>query len=131
MTIRINPACLARTKWHEYAVRFVFGGLITAAAGLIAHRYGPAIGGLFLAFPASPTLVEKHETQKKKCAGLQGVIRGREAATVDAVGAALGCIGLAGFATVVWQLLVRMNHGSSSEMPACCGRAFPDCAGEF
>jgi hypothetical protein len=59
-----------------------------------------------LPFPASATLVEKHETQKKKRAGLQGVIRGREAATVDAVGAALGCIGLAGFSTVVWQLLV-------------------------
>jgi hypothetical protein len=57
-------------------------------------------------FPASATLVEKHETQKKKRAGLQGVIRGREAAALDAAGAALGCIGLAGFATVVWQLLV-------------------------
>jgi hypothetical protein len=110
MTIRIDPASLARTTWLEYAVRFVFGGLITAAAGLIAHRYGPAIGGLFLAFPAifpaSATLVEKHEIQKKKRAGLQGVIRGREAAALDAAGAALGCIGLAGFATVVWQLLV-------------------------
>jgi hypothetical protein len=43
---------------------------------------------------------------KKKRAGLQGVIRGREAATLDAAGAALGCSDLAGFATVVWQLLV-------------------------
>jgi len=99
MTIHIDLAGLGRTKWHEYAVRFVFGGLITAAAGLIAHRYGPRIGGLFLAFPAifpaSATLVEKH-----------GVIRGREAAALDAVGAALGCIGLAGFALLVWQLLI-------------------------
>ena len=32
-------------------------------------------------------------------------MRGREAAALDAAGAALGCIGLAGFALVVWQLL--------------------------
>jgi hypothetical protein len=57
-------------------------------------------------FPASATLVEKHEKQKKKRAGLQGTVRGREAAALDAAGAALGCIGLAGFALVVWQLLV-------------------------
>jgi hypothetical protein len=110
MTIHIDLASLGGTKWHEYAVRFVFGGLITAAAGLIAHRYGPGIGGLFLAFPAifpaSATLVEKHETQKKRRAGLHGVIRGREAAALDAVGAASGCIGLAGFALFVWQLLI-------------------------
>jgi len=34
MTIRINPAGLARTKWHEYAVRFVFGELIHRGGGL-------------------------------------------------------------------------------------------------
>jgi len=110
MIIHIDFDGLRRTKWYEYTVRFVFGGLITAAAGLIAHRWGPAIGGLFLAFPAifpaSATLVERHETQKKKRAGLQGIIRGREAAALDAAGAALGCIGLAGFALVVWQFLV-------------------------
>jgi hypothetical protein len=110
MIIHIDLAGLRRTRWYEYIVRFVFGGLITAEAGLIAHRWEPAIGGLFLAFPAifpaGATLVEKHETQKKKKAGLPGVIRGREAAALDAAGAALGSIGLAGFAFVVWQLLV-------------------------
>ena len=48
MIIGIDLDGMRRTKLHEYAVRFVFGGLITAAAGLIAHRYGPGIGGLFL-----------------------------------------------------------------------------------
>jgi hypothetical protein len=113
MIIRIDLAQLRRTKWHEYAVRFVFGGLITVAAGFIAHFYGPAIGGLFLAFPAifpaSVTLVEKHEAQKKKRAGLHGVIRGREAAALDAAGAALGCVGLAGFALVVWHFVDRYD----------------------
>ena len=109
MMIRIDLAGLRRTKWHEYAIRFLFGGLLTAAAGLIAQHWGPRIGGLFLAFPAifpaSATLVEKHEKQKKHRAGLQGTVRGRKAAALDAAGAALGCIGLAGFALVVWQLL--------------------------
>jgi hypothetical protein len=106
--IRIDLAGLRRTKWHDYAIRFLFGGLITAAAGLIAQRWGPGIGGAFLAFPAifpaSATLVEKHEKQKNR-AGLQGAVRGCEAAALKAAGAALGCIGLAGFALVVWQLL--------------------------
>ena len=110
MTIRIDLAGLRRTKWYEYAIRFLFGGMITAAAGFIAHRWGPATGGLFLAFPAifpaSATLVEKHEKEKKKRAGLHGVVRGREAAALDAAGAALGCVGLVGFALVVWQLQV-------------------------
>jgi hypothetical protein len=109
MRIRIDLTGLRRTKWHDYIVRFLFGGLITAVAGLIAERCGPGIGGLFLAFPAifpaSATLVEKHEKQKKNRAGLQGTVRGREAAALDAVGSALGCIGLVGFALVVWQFL--------------------------
>jgi len=110
MMIRIDVAGLRRTKWHDYAIRFLFGGLVTAAAGLIAQRWGPGIGGLFLAFPAifpaSATLVEKHERQEKHRAGLQGSVRGREAAALDAAGAAVGCIGLAGFALVVWLFLV-------------------------
>jgi hypothetical protein len=109
MMIRIDLAGLRRTKWQDYAIRFLFGGLITAAAGLIAQRWGPRVGGLFLAFPAifpaGATLVEKHEKQKKNPAGLEGAARGREAAALDASGAALGSIGLAGFALVVWQFL--------------------------
>jgi hypothetical protein len=109
MTIRIDIGGLRRTRWYEYAIRFLFGGLITAAAGLIAERWGPAIGGLFLAFPAifpaSATLVEKHERQKKARIGLHGAVRGREAAALDAAGAAIGCIGLAGFAVIIWQFL--------------------------
>jgi len=40
------------TEWHEHGTRFLFGGAVTALAGIIAKEYGPAIGGLFLAFPA-------------------------------------------------------------------------------
>jgi hypothetical protein len=64
-----------------------FGGLITAIAGVIAKQFGPAVAGLFLAFPAmfpaSATLIEKHEKQKKEKKGLHGAQHGREAASMD------------------------------------------------
>ena len=50
MKIQIDPDVLGETKWYEYAVRFLFGGSITALAGIIAKKFGPEIGGLFLAF---------------------------------------------------------------------------------
>ena len=52
MLIRIDLATLRKTHWHEYALRFVFGGLVTAGAVLVAERWGPGVGGLFLVFPA-------------------------------------------------------------------------------
>jgi hypothetical protein len=30
MIVKIDPSGLKETAWHEYAVRFIFGGLITA-----------------------------------------------------------------------------------------------------
>lgn len=109
MQIKVDLSVLGQTKWYEYAVRFLFGGLITAVAGIIAKRFGPSIGGLFLAFPAifpaSATLIEKHEKQKKEKKGLQGTERGREAASIDAAGSAMGSIGLLAFALLVWQFL--------------------------
>jgi len=118
--IKANFSALSRTKWYEYAVRFVFGGAITVLAGLIAKRYGPAVGGLFLAFPAifpaSATLIEKHEKQRKVRAGIFKTARGRQAAALDARGAALGCIGLASFATAVWKLLPLWNGALTVSM---------------
>jgi hypothetical protein len=108
----IQLSALRRTQAHEYAMRFLFGGLVTAGAGLIAHHFGPSAGGLFLAFPAifpaGATLVEKHETEKKNEAGLHGSRRGAEAAAIDAVGASLGSFGLIAFAIFVWLLIE--NH---------------------
>jgi hypothetical protein len=111
MRIQIDPSALKKTKWHEYAVRFVFGGLITAIAGIIAKQYGPVVGGLFLAcpaiFPASATLIEKHEEQRKERVGLEGRIRGRQAASVDATGSAIGSVGLLAFAAITWKSLAH------------------------
>ena len=64
MLVRIKVSALWDTHWHEYALRFGLGGLATVRTGLIAEVFGPATGGLFLAFPAvfcaSATLIEKH-----------------------------------------------------------------------
>jgi Protein of unknown function (DUF3147) len=79
MRIHINLGALKETKWHEYAIRVLFGGLITVATGLIAKKFGPAVGGLFLAFPAifpaSATLIATHEKEQKQRAGLDGTRR--------------------------------------------------------
>lgn len=96
---------LKQTNWRQAAVRFVCGGLATTATGLIAKKFGPVAGGLFLAFPAilpaSATLIEKHERQRKQRAGLHGQARARKAAGIDAAGAAIGSIGLLVFAMII------------------------------
>lgn len=113
MTVHANFSAVRRTKWYEYGVRFIFGGAITVATGLIAKKYGPVVGGLFLAFPAifpaSATLLEKHERQKKLRAGMTGTLRGRQAAALDARGAVLGALGLACFAIIAWKMLEHSN----------------------
>jgi hypothetical protein len=85
--------------------------LVILVVGLIAARFGPIVGGLFLAFPAifpaSATLIEKHVRERKEKAGLAGARRGKEAAALDAAGAVLGSFGLAAFALVIWLLIER------------------------
>jgi hypothetical protein len=113
MGISVDGSALSRTKWYEFAIRFVFGGAITVGAGILAKKYGPAVGGLFLAFPAifsaSITLVERHERQKKRHAGLEGTNRARKAAALDAAGVAMGSFGLIGFACTVYKWLPQEN----------------------
>jgi len=53
--------------------------------------------------------VEKHEREKKQNAGIMNSIRGRQAAALDARGAAMGSIGLIWFAFVVWKLLPHVH----------------------
>jgi hypothetical protein len=119
MRIKIDSSSLRETKWYHYGIRFLFGGLITALAGVIAKEFGPIVGGLFLAFPAifpaSATLVEKHEKQKKEEHGLRGSVRGRRAAGVDAAGSAIGSLGLILFAIIVWKFV--RNHEALWVLP--------------
>jgi hypothetical protein len=115
MVVSAKLAALKGIKFHEFALRFLFGGVCTAAAGILAGRFGPAIGGLFLAFPAifpaGATLIEKHERQHKQRLGYDGTNRGRAASSIDAAGASLGCLGLAAFALVIWRILPRHDPG--------------------
>jgi hypothetical protein len=105
--VTVDLSALGGTRWYEYALRFALGGAATVATGLIARHFGPEIGGLFLAFPAifpaSATLVEKHEAEKKRRAGISHTERGRQAAGLDAAGTTLGGIALMGFAFVVYK----------------------------
>lgn len=110
MRIQVNASALRQTRWYQVLVRFCLGGLITAAAGLIAKKYGPGVGGLFLAFPAifpaGATLIEKHERERKEKRGLHGLVRGRKAASVDTAGAATGSLGLLLFALLISRLVI-------------------------
>jgi Protein of unknown function (DUF3147) len=113
LNVTLDLSALAKMKWYEYVVVFLSGGTITVIAGLLAREFGPAFGGLFLAFPAvfpaSATLIEKHE--KERSAEIANNNRGRQAAALDARGAEIGSIGLVCFAFVVWKLLPVWNAG--------------------
>ncbi len=111
MIVRLKLSALTETSWRDYLMRFALGGAATVIAGLIAAGFGPVVGGLLLAFPAifpaGATLVGKHVREHKEKAGLSGSRRGKEAAALDAVGAALGSFALAAFAAVVWLTIGR------------------------
>ena len=109
MKIGLDVSSIQHLRWRDYAVRFVFGGIVTALTGLIAGRFGPGVAGLFLAFPAifpaGATLIEEQQREKKRRAGLDGTSRGRFVAGIDAIGAAMGTLGLIAFAIIVWRIL--------------------------
>ena len=109
MRIGLDVSSIQHLRLRDYAVRFVFGGIVTVLTGLIAGRYGPGVAGLFLAFPAifpaGATLIEKQQREKKRRVGLDGTSRGRVAAGIDAIGAAMGTLGLIAFALLVWRFL--------------------------
>jgi hypothetical protein len=113
MRLNLRFDSLKQTKPAEYVSRFVFGGLVTVLAGFVADRFGPVIGGLFLAFPgifpAGVSLVEKHKTLRETAQGKRGTRSARGQASVEATGASVGTLGLMGFALVLWQGLPMHN----------------------
>ncbi|HTZ47458.1 MAG TPA: DUF3147 family protein [Verrucomicrobiae bacterium] len=108
MFVQFHFDAVKKVKWNQLAIRFFFGGVITAAAGLVARYWGPLAGGLFLAFPAifpaSVTLLAKKQAQQKAAHGMPGATRGRKAAAIENRGTILGCVGLASFGLAVWLL---------------------------
>ncbi len=108
MVIKADISALKNASWLEYGARFLFGGLMTVVAGLIAKHYGPELGGLFLAFPAiapaAATMIDQHAKEQKQHAGFEGHTRGRKTAALDMFGAVLGSVGLLAFALVIWRM---------------------------
>jgi hypothetical protein len=100
---------LKKTRWSEHLFRFGFGGAVTVVTSLLAHRWGPALGGLFMAFPsilpASLTLVKSHDGRRKTVA--------------DARGARAGTVALAAFALTVTLLASRV--GACATLAAALG----------
>jgi len=90
MRLHLQFQSLRETTPMEYAKRFLFGGIVTLTATLIADHYGPIIGGLFLAFPGifpgGISLVEKHKIERERDAGKQGIRSARGEAAVEATG---------------------------------------------
>ena len=87
----IDPGEVGTHRVRDYLIRFCFGAGISLVAGIIGMKFGPVLGGVWLGFPAilpaSLTLIEKKE--------------GKEAASVDSIGAILGAIAMIAFAIVV------------------------------
>ncbi len=108
MVIKADISALKQASWLEYGIRFLFGGLMTVIAGLIAKHYGPELGGLFLAFPAiapaAATMIDQHAKEQKQRAGFEGHTRGRKTAALDMFGTVWGSVGLLAFALVIWQM---------------------------
>ena len=122
MRLRFEFSSLRETKALEYVRRFVFGGLVTVAASLIAKKWGPVIGGLFLAFPGifppGVSLVETHKIEREANEGKHGVMTGRAHASVEAAGASEGALGLAAFAAVVWKM--QPSHALAETLIFAC-----------
>lgn len=108
MIVKADISALKKANWPEYVIRFLFGGLMTVIAGLVAKHYGAELGGLFLAFPAiapaAATMIDQHAKEQKQRAGFEGHTRGRRTAALDMFGTLWGSVGLLAFALVIWQM---------------------------
>jgi hypothetical protein len=123
--LRVQITSLRATTPMQYAQRFLFGGLVTVVATLIADKWGPVVGGMFLAFPgifpAGVSLVEEHKTERESQEGKVGVILARGEASVEATGASAGTWGLAAFGLVIWK---ESALHSLPVVLACAGSAW-------
>jgi Protein of unknown function (DUF3147) len=97
--IGFSLRAVRKTHPRDLAIRLTFGAAMSAVAAVAAIVVGPRFGGLFLAFPAilpaTLTLIEKQERQKK--------------AKDDDEGAILGAAALVPFAFLGWLLLPRVG----------------------
>ena len=99
MPVSLDPAKLLKPEWGQLAVRCAFGAGIAIAAGVVGLKWGPRLGGIFLAFPAilpaALTLLERSEGVSKT--------------ETDALGAGVGAVALLLFALAVALLGQRLG----------------------
>ena len=118
MRVRLYFQSLKATTPAEYATRFLYGGTVTLLASLVDRKWGPVVGGLFLAFPGifppSASLVEQHKIKREAAQGKHGILSARREASVEATGASMGALGLAAFAAVLWRRLP--HHGAAGSL---------------
>jgi len=56
MVVRIKWSALKQSRWYEYVLRFVLGGLATAMAGAVAEFFDLKQEGCF--WPSPPSFVQ-------------------------------------------------------------------------
>jgi hypothetical protein len=96
--VRLDLSRLHDLEPKELGLRFVFGALTSAVAAVISIAFGPRVGGIMLAFPA--TLAATFTLIKDK--------EGADDAREDARGAVAGAVALTAFAGVAAALFGHM-----------------------
>jgi apolipoprotein N-acyltransferase len=97
--INFSFGSLRESQPRDLIIRFAFGAAISGLAALVTIAVGPRFGGIFLAFPAilpaTLTLIEKEEGERKT----------RD----DDMGAILGAAALILFGWLAWSLIPRIG----------------------
>jgi succinate dehydrogenase/fumarate reductase cytochrome b subunit len=97
---KLNLSLLRGVRLKDYLIRFLFGGIISVLAALVAQGTTGRIGGIFTAFPAillaSLTLINQED--------------GKSACIQDAQGAVLGAVALV-LASIVLSLTLGILAG--------------------
>jgi hypothetical protein len=111
--LSVQPRKLREVRVRDLWVRFLAGALTSISAGVITLAFGPRVGGIFLALPAtlaaSLSLIEQQEDSGEAREDARGAIMGGAAMALFAVVTALELRHLSGAAAlalgaIVWLL---------------------------
>jgi uncharacterized membrane protein (GlpM family) len=104
---KLDFSQLKQIKWSDFAIRFLFGGIVSVLAAFIAQLTDGRVGGIITAFPAilmaSLTIINKLE--------------GRHAAEETARGGIVGAVALV-ITTIVLVLTLGILSGLLSLLVA-------------
>lgn len=107
---RIDISQLKKSKWKDYAIRFLFGGAVSVLAALIGQLINSRVGGIFTAFPAillaSLTIINREDGKHKAEEDATGGIVGAIALVICAIVLSLTLEALAGALALLLSLVV-------------------------